>query len=552
MEYRQGDEYHRVWEEQCKSCCVFSGIGKDSRMVYTEVSHIFANFFRNLDVVPSDVVAGLILLRQAQKHDETQRVSSNGESGIQYHQSTVNAKALDTKSTVETLDLLEVDYFAKYALAVYGWPLYVFMHPCTGIIRLNVCDCRCCSGGCCGNSVVAVTGDNCCLCNLHALKKQSGLGDADIVYTSFLNGLYQTPYYIAVDHARQTVVIAVRGTMSLADCMTDLTANETPIEIPGVSEKCFAHKGMLQAAQRIKQDLEDRHILTDLFRDNGPCASYGLVVVGHSLGAGTGTLLALLLRSQYSGLFCYAYSPPGCLLNEAAAKHSEQFCISLVVGKDVVPRMSFYTAEAMRDQMMEVLALSPRPKWRIIGGNFIVGHPKEQYDYAAVDTEDPEAREQEPIAVLQRYRALRAQEAPRERMYLPGRILHLVKTHSSRRMIVSKTRSYKTEWAEREGFAKIVISPLMIGDHFPDTVKEVLGLVVGSLGGGTVGTRTVHAKSNAHDAILPPVTAQAGFDGIGYGKQPASAAASQSASKYEDMRQPLISSQPSSSQNWKN
>jgi len=35
------------------------------------------------------------------------------------------------------------------------------------------------------------------------------------------------------------------------------------------------------------------------------------VVVGHSLGGGTATLLAFLLKPKYPDLICYAYAPPG-------------------------------------------------------------------------------------------------------------------------------------------------------------------------------------------------------------------------------------------------
>ena len=41
---------------------------------------------------------------------------------------------------------------------------------------------------------------------------------------------------------------------------------------------------------------------------------YGLVIVGHSLGAGTAAILSFLLRPQYPTLQCYSYSPPGGLL----------------------------------------------------------------------------------------------------------------------------------------------------------------------------------------------------------------------------------------------
>lgn len=34
---------------------------------YSEVASLFAEFFRDLDIVPSDIIAGLVLLRQRQR-----------------------------------------------------------------------------------------------------------------------------------------------------------------------------------------------------------------------------------------------------------------------------------------------------------------------------------------------------------------------------------------------------------------------------------------------------------------------------------------------------
>lgn len=53
------------------------------------------------------------------------------------------------------------------------------------------------------------------------------------------------------------------------------------------------------------------------FYDSYVCVylqEYKLVITGHSLGAGTASLLAVLLRSTHPTLECYAFSPPGGLL----------------------------------------------------------------------------------------------------------------------------------------------------------------------------------------------------------------------------------------------
>ncbi len=41
---------------------------------------------------------------------------------------------------------------------------------------------------------------------------------------------------------------------------------------------------------------------------------FGIVCVGHSLGAGTATILAIMLKQEFPNTRCFAYSPPGGLL----------------------------------------------------------------------------------------------------------------------------------------------------------------------------------------------------------------------------------------------
>ena len=73
---------------------------------------------------------------------------------------------------------------------------------------------------------------------------------------------------------------------------------------------------MVQAASYIRSRLESENLLGQAFSHNPERGThrFQLVIVGHSLGAGTATILALLLRQQYPNLRCYAYSPPGGLL----------------------------------------------------------------------------------------------------------------------------------------------------------------------------------------------------------------------------------------------
>lgn len=73
---------------------------------------------------------------------------------------------------------------------------------------------------------------------------------------------------------------------------------------------------MIQAAVYILDKLRNDHILDRAFNHNPERGTkeFGLVLVGHSLGAGTASILAILMKQEYADLVCFSYSPPGGLL----------------------------------------------------------------------------------------------------------------------------------------------------------------------------------------------------------------------------------------------
>ena len=73
---------------------------------------------------------------------------------------------------------------------------------------------------------------------------------------------------------------------------------------------------MADAASYIYKKLKEDHLLTKAFNwdpDRGT-ADFDIVCVGHSLGAGTATILAIMLKQEFPNTKCYAFSPPGGLL----------------------------------------------------------------------------------------------------------------------------------------------------------------------------------------------------------------------------------------------
>ena len=84
---------------------------------------------------------------------------------------------------------------------------------------------------------------------------------------------------------------------------------------------------MADAALYIYKKLKEDHLLTKAFNwdpDRGT-QDFEIVCVGHSLGAGTATILAIMLKQEFPNTKCYAFSPPGGLIRYYTFKISFNF-----------------------------------------------------------------------------------------------------------------------------------------------------------------------------------------------------------------------------------
>ena len=120
--------------------------------------------------------------------------------------------------------------------------------------------------------------------NHHAFAQHTNLPLSNILLSSFSTKSFgsQTPqlvHFVSVDHEVRAVVLTCRGTLGVADILTDLACDYENIRVYG--ESYPVHKGMLSAAKQLSQ--ESSRVCTVIKEALETNPGYGLVLCGHSL-----------------------------------------------------------------------------------------------------------------------------------------------------------------------------------------------------------------------------------------------------------------------------
>jgi len=178
---------------------------------------------------------------------------------------------------------------------------------------------------------------------LYILKNTTITSVHDIIYSNFeasskTNGRLPN-HFVAFDHEVKAIVVAFRGTSSIADAITD--ANCLPKPFTFLGEEGLAHDGMLAGAH-----LADAALTQALVMSAEAFPDYEIWSVGHSLGAGVASLYACILKEKYPKmkLKCYGFGCPGVLSLELAQKCddvSPGWMNIFINDHDNVPRLSY-------------------------------------------------------------------------------------------------------------------------------------------------------------------------------------------------------------------
>lgn len=175
--------------------------------------------------------------------------------------------------------------------------------------------------------------------------------ESDVVYSFFEDVKAMPAHSVSLDHERKAVVLAIRGSATIFDCMLDAQGEYTDYEYIDWRTgevQCLGqvHAGMLEGAQNINQNT--RSTILELLKCH---QGYKLIVTGHSLGGGITGILALIWSSDrdivQNGFFAFPFaSPPTVTQN--LANLLKPFVTSMICGNDLVTRICIGT---VRDLM---------------------------------------------------------------------------------------------------------------------------------------------------------------------------------------------------------
>ena len=76
-------------------------------------------------------------------------------------------------------------------------------------------------------------------------------------------------------------------------------------------------------------------VLKALYSEHSPFNKYPLIICGHSLGAGCASILSIMLRPTFPLLKCFAYCPPGAVVDDKMAEFCEDFITAIVRQDDL-------------------------------------------------------------------------------------------------------------------------------------------------------------------------------------------------------------------------
>jgi len=305
-----------------------------------------------------------------------------------------------------------------------------------------------------------------------------------------------------VDSEQKALVVIIRGTLSVFDCLTDLNGEYEDYAMKDhASGEVLAvgkvHKGIMQGAVNISESVKS-HVLEYMAAH----PDYRIVITGHSLGGGSTGLLALYWFSDPDimryGFQAYALAPP-CTNSQEFTPFLKTCCVSCAYGNDIVARASLGAIRDLCEMLLafERLDVSPSQKQgqhltagQIVSKKFY-GQPAPTADMLSlyVDIKD---------------------HFSTFKLVPPGFIFQIFKKKKlgaskldlGRREVV-ECEKYVGAFLRGEFFQEIIFSKTMLSDHMPNLYEQALQLLSGEIAASAEDEEQEELAKLAVQALAP-------------------------------------------------
>jgi len=335
-------------------------------------------------------------------------------------------------------DLEEVAYWSRFTLAIYGWKLIqTFISGSLFTVVSSL-----------GGSIISAQKE--VAQNIACYQMMTGLEGDTLIHCDWFSSHMAPAHLIAVDHGKQTIVISFRGTMDANDILADLVCESMEWET------MITHMGFLACAQNKMKQTEE--IVVKAFEDY----KYNVVVTGHSLGAAVCTVYGVMLRNKYPAMNVriFPLACPPCFPLDKARECSE-YVTSVVLGSDVVPRLSLGSLHDLKDRILKVLEDNPtfsHQAFRAFAGGSVLGQnwtkelEEQKYGSSKLDMDVMNALK------------------THDKLYTPGKCLFINGD-------IYKPTEITCEYIDNECFDEVLIhhSVDMFKAHMPDRYRLFLG-----------------------------------------------------------------------------
>ncbi|KAK8945847.1 hypothetical protein KSP40_PGU014021 [Platanthera guangdongensis] len=166
------------------------------------------------------------------------------------------------------------------------------------------------------------------------------------------SSLLRPGYYVGVDTRNKLVILAIRGTHTVYDLITNLvSSSDQNVSFEGFS----THFGTAEAARWfLHHEMGTIRRLLEKHRD------FRLRLVGHSLGGAAAALLAIMLRRKSAMELGFSpdivsavgFGTPPCVSKELA-ESCVNYVSTVVLQDDIVPRLSVASLARLRNEILE-------------------------------------------------------------------------------------------------------------------------------------------------------------------------------------------------------